>query len=62
VCRSTIRQRWYFERAWTNRDPGLGFLLYDPFILRYKTDPRFAAFCRKAALPVLTEAPARTTT
>ena len=27
-------------------------LLYDPFILRYKDDPRFAAFCRKVGLPV----------
>jgi hypothetical protein len=26
-------------------------LLYDPFILRYKDDPRFAAFCRKVGLP-----------
>ena len=27
-------------------------LLYDPFILRYKNDPRFTAFCRKVGLPV----------
>ena len=27
-------------------------LLFDPFITRYKDDPRFAAFCRKVGLPV----------
>ena len=42
----------WLDRAWANRDPGVVFLLYDPFILRYKDDPRFAAFCRKAGLPV----------
>jgi hypothetical protein len=31
---------------------GLASLLYDPFILRYKDDPRLAAFCRKVRLPV----------
>jgi hypothetical protein len=30
----------------------IGFVLSDPFILRYKDDPRFAAFCRKVGLPV----------
>jgi hypothetical protein len=24
---------------------------FDPFIVRYKDDPRFAAFCRKVGLP-----------
>jgi hypothetical protein len=28
----------------------------DPFILRYKDDLRFAAFCRKVGLPVPGEA------
>lgn len=49
----------WLERAWTNRDPGIQFLLYDPFILRYRDDPRFAAFCRKAGLPVPKQAAAR---
>lgn len=31
---------------------GIAYLLYDPFILRFKDDPRFAAFCRKVGLPV----------
>jgi len=42
----------WLDRAWSNHDAGIGFLLYDPFILRYKDDPRFAAFCRKVGLPV----------
>jgi TolB-like protein/Tfp pilus assembly protein PilF len=41
----------WLDRAWSSRDPGIQMLLYDPFILRYKDDPRFAAFCRKVGLP-----------
>jgi TolB-like protein/Tfp pilus assembly protein PilF len=48
----------WLERAWSNRDPGILTLLFDPFILRYKDDPRFAAFCRKVGLPVPGEASA----
>jgi TolB-like protein/Tfp pilus assembly protein PilF len=48
----------WLDRAWNNRDPGIQYLLFDPFILRYKEDPRFAAFCRKVALPVPAEAAA----
>jgi hypothetical protein len=40
------------DRAWSNREADINGLLYDPFILRYKDDPRFAAFCRKVGLPV----------
>ena len=46
----------WLDRAWNNRDPGIVQLLYDPLILRYKDDPRFAAFCRKVGLPVPGEA------
>ena len=49
----------WLERAWNNRDAGIAGLLYDPFILRYKDDPRFAAFCRKVDLPVPREPVAR---
>jgi TolB-like protein/Tfp pilus assembly protein PilF len=48
----------WLDRAWSNRDPGLTNLLFDPFIARYKGDPRFAAFCRKVGLPVAGEAEA----
>jgi len=42
----------WLDRSWSNHDPGVTYLLFDPFILRYKNDPRFAAFCRKVGLPV----------
>ena len=42
----------WLDRAWANRDPGVGYLLIDPFVLRYRDDPRFAAYCRKVGLPV----------
>jgi TolB-like protein/Flp pilus assembly protein TadD len=45
----------WLDRAWTNRDAGVSQLLYDPFLLRYKDDPRFAAFCRKVRLPTPAE-------
>ena len=49
----------WLDRAWSSRDAGVQNLLFDPFITRYKGDPRFAAFCRKVALPVPGEASAR---
>jgi hypothetical protein len=52
----------WLDRAWSNRDPGIDSLLYGPFILRYKNDPRYAAFCRKVGLPVPGETPARKST
>ena len=42
----------WLDHAWAHRDTGVGQLLYDPFIIRYKHDPRFAAYCKKAGLPV----------
>ncbi len=48
----------WLDRAWTSRDPGIGYLLTDPFILRYQQDPRFAAFCQKVGLPTSTDAKA----
>jgi len=49
-----MRFTW-LDRAFSNRDSGISYLLYDPFILRYKDDPRFAAFCRKVGLPTPAE-------
>lgn len=46
----------WLDRAWETRDSGVGRLLTDPFILRYRDDPRFAAFCKKVGLPTTTEA------
>jgi tetratricopeptide (TPR) repeat protein len=48
----------WLDHAWTNRDPGLQFLLVNPFILRYQDDPRFAAFCNMIGLPATTTAKA----
>ncbi|MGA9335132.1 MAG: tetratricopeptide repeat protein [Rudaea sp.] len=42
----------WLTRAWAQRDPGIQHLLTDPLILRYKDDPRFAAYCRTVGLPV----------
>jgi len=50
----------WLDRASSTRDPGITNLLYDPFILRYKDDPRFAAFCRKVGLPVPAEGARKT--
>ncbi|MFO1505498.1 MAG: hypothetical protein U1F23_00230 [Lysobacterales bacterium] len=46
----------WLDRAFTARDPGINFLLSDPLILRYRHDPRFAAFCKKVGLPTATDA------
>ena len=48
----------WLDRAWNTRDPGIQRLLTDPFILPYRDDPRFAAFCRKVGLPPSTNAKA----
>ena len=45
----------WLDRAWANRDGGINLLLFDPFILGYKDDPRFAAFCKKVGLPTPSE-------
>jgi len=37
----------WLERAWTTRDAGVTELLYNPFLLAYKDDPRFIAFAQK---------------
>ena len=42
----------WLEHAYAGRDPGLTLLLGDVGILKYRSDPRFAAFCRKVGLPV----------
>ncbi len=51
----------WLDRALSNRDTSIEFLLFDPFILRYKDDPGFAAFCRKVGLPTPAEVAARRT-
>jgi TolB-like protein/Tfp pilus assembly protein PilF len=50
----------WLDRTWSNRDSGITYLLYDPFIMRYRDDPRFAAFCKKVGLPTPAEVGKRT--
>lgn len=43
----------WLQRARTQRDPNfVNSLLLDPFVLAYRHDPRFAALCRSARLPL----------
>jgi TolB-like protein len=42
----------WLDHAWNYRDPAVHYLRYDPFIGRYKDDPRYIAYCRKVGLPV----------
>lgn len=48
----------WLDRAWAIHDSGISRLLTDPFILRYRDDPRFAAYCQKVGLPTTTDAKA----
>jgi TolB-like protein/Flp pilus assembly protein TadD len=41
----------WLQHAWTQRDPTAN-LLTDPFVLAYQHDPRFAALCKQAGLPL----------
>lgn len=41
----------WLQRARDTRDPGVGNTLIDPLVMRYKTDPRLAAFCKSVGLP-----------
>ena len=48
----------WLQRAWTQHDPALiPSLLSDPFVLAYAHDPRFAALCKQAGLPVPAQTP-----
>jgi adenylate cyclase len=43
----------WLQRAWIQHDPNFSFLLLsDPFVLAYQDDPRFAALCKQAGLPL----------
>jgi len=37
----------WLEHGWPTNDPGVGGLLYNPFLRAYKDDPRFIAFAQK---------------
>jgi adenylate cyclase len=42
----------WLKRAWNQHDPAFFGLLFDPFPLAYQHDPRFAALCKQAGLPL----------
>ncbi|MGH8233005.1 MAG: tetratricopeptide repeat protein [Rhodanobacteraceae bacterium] len=43
----------WLQRAWTQHDPNLiTGMLNDPLVLAYQHDPRFAALCKQAGLPL----------
>jgi Tfp pilus assembly protein PilF len=48
----------WLDHAWAAHDVGVTTLLFDPILLRYRNDPRFAAVCKKVGLPSTTEAKA----
>jgi TolB-like protein/Flp pilus assembly protein TadD len=52
----------WLDRAWSNREFDIGTVLFDPLILRYKDDSRFAALCRKVGLPVPADGTVRSST
>jgi TolB-like protein/Tfp pilus assembly protein PilF len=45
----------WLQRAHETRDPGVGNTLIDPLVMRYRNDPRLAAFCKTVGLPPPTE-------
>jgi len=49
----------WLERARATQDPGIGNTLIDPLLMRYKHDPRMAAFCLQVGLPPPTESQAK---
>ena len=46
----------WLDRAWDTRDGGIVFLLNDALLMRYRHDPRYAAFALKVGLPTTTDA------
>jgi TolB-like protein/Tfp pilus assembly protein PilF len=57
ALRNDVKETFaWLNRAFSDyREPRISYLLYDPFIARYKDDPRFAAFCKKVGLPTPAE-------
>jgi ribosomal protein L17 len=47
----------WLETAYANRDGGLVRIFVTPFLMDYRDDPRFAAFCRKLGIENLPPKP-----
>ncbi|MEY2557198.1 MAG: adenylate cyclase, partial [Verrucomicrobiota bacterium] len=43
----------WLETAYANRDAALSRLFIIPFLMDYRDDPRFAAYCRKLGIETL---------
>jgi TolB-like protein len=41
----------WLDRAYEGHDAGITQLLYSPFLIAYRNDARFTAFCKKVGLP-----------
>lgn len=41
----------WLQRDWERGGSGVHFALFDPLLLRFRDDPRFAAYCTQAGLP-----------
>ena len=52
LCKEPDQMFQSLERAYTKCDSGMTQLLVTPFILNYRTDPRFAALCQKLKVQV----------
>jgi TolB-like protein/DNA-binding winged helix-turn-helix (wHTH) protein len=42
----------WLQRDWDRSDTGVHGALVDPLLLRFRDDPRFAAYCRQTGLPL----------
>ena len=49
ICKA-LKSRPELETAYANRDAGLVRIFVIPFLMDYRDDPRFAAFCRKLGI------------
>ena len=41
----------WLKRDWERDGDGVNYVLFDPLLLRFRDDPRFAEYCKKAGLP-----------
>jgi tetratricopeptide (TPR) repeat protein len=48
----------WLNRDWERRELGAYQALYDPLLLRFRDDPRFAAYCKRTGLPPPSESEA----
>ncbi|MBS0558026.1 MAG: winged helix-turn-helix domain-containing protein [Proteobacteria bacterium] len=41
----------WLQHDWEHGAAAVHYVLFDPFLLRFRNDPRFAAYCQRAGLP-----------